>query len=346
MSLMERFTHLCRSNNLEFWLDWGTLLGEHRQKNIIPWDYDIDVCLLKSSYMTLIRNPELFSDYNLKAELNYYNDPQGCFAITDLNNPSELVIDVVCYEQIESALLCSMSAEVLAAYPDNYARELNQIFPLDLVPFCGNYVHVPANVPAVLNICYGPTYMELPPEGIAWQEMLYFIPPFRSLAEHPVENQPYIIRRDPAFTCSYTDITTAFLAERPDKMWGYTDINKIQYEYLPPGVLLSNWIKGELTHILVDTECSHPELFPETLREQTSYTLTKAGHTTEFHIDPDFGGGWMYLSQGVKLWWFIAPDDWLYLQEKGITLADLAGKGFTELVCLCECYLWGKLKKP
>lgn len=44
-NLLEYFDNFCKENNLEYWLDFGTLLGAARHEGFIPWDDDVDVMM-------------------------------------------------------------------------------------------------------------------------------------------------------------------------------------------------------------------------------------------------------------------------------------------------------------
>lgn len=64
LEILKEFDKICRKNNIEYWLDAGTLLGAVRHKGFIPWDDDIDVCINKLDKEKVIKV--------LKEELPFY----------------------------------------------------------------------------------------------------------------------------------------------------------------------------------------------------------------------------------------------------------------------------------
>lgn len=50
LRMLKIFDYLCRKNNIEYWIDFGTLLGAVRHKGFIPWDGDLDVGMTRKCY--------------------------------------------------------------------------------------------------------------------------------------------------------------------------------------------------------------------------------------------------------------------------------------------------------
>jgi len=74
LKILIEFDRICRKNNIKYQLFAGTLLGAIRHKGFIPWDDDIDVCLLRSDYERFIEccKIDLKSNYFLQ----YYDSDE------------------------------------------------------------------------------------------------------------------------------------------------------------------------------------------------------------------------------------------------------------------------------
>lgn len=50
LEILNDFDSFCRSNNIQYSLAYGTVLGAVRHKGFIPWDDDLDVMMTRENY--------------------------------------------------------------------------------------------------------------------------------------------------------------------------------------------------------------------------------------------------------------------------------------------------------
>lgn len=61
IDLLLKLDEVCKKHNLRYWLAYGTLLGAVRHNGFVPWDDDIDVCMLREDYEKLLTLQDEFT---------------------------------------------------------------------------------------------------------------------------------------------------------------------------------------------------------------------------------------------------------------------------------------------
>ncbi|MBQ9403864.1 MAG: LicD family protein [Synergistaceae bacterium] len=77
LEILDVVTKFCDENDINYFLNGGTLLGAIRHKGYIPWDDDIDLGMLRPDYDKFMK---LFNENNTRYKLYCYeNDPKSVF---------------------------------------------------------------------------------------------------------------------------------------------------------------------------------------------------------------------------------------------------------------------------
>lgn len=84
---------VCKKYNIKYWIDSGTFLGAVRHKGFIPWDDDIDVCMLKEDYQTFISIAKEELDKNIFLQTSETDKYYTWFPYAKLRNRNSIFIE-------------------------------------------------------------------------------------------------------------------------------------------------------------------------------------------------------------------------------------------------------------
>lgn len=55
IELLSRIDKVCKKNGIKYFADWGTILGVVRHAGFVPWDDDLDICMMGDDYKKFSR---------------------------------------------------------------------------------------------------------------------------------------------------------------------------------------------------------------------------------------------------------------------------------------------------
>lgn len=75
IEILDYVDDFCRKNDMNYWLDSGSLIGAVRHKGFIPWDDDIDIGMLRPDYEKFLK---VFNKNNSKYKVSSVEIDENC----------------------------------------------------------------------------------------------------------------------------------------------------------------------------------------------------------------------------------------------------------------------------
>ena len=362
--LTEELLHICEKNDIVIWAEYGSLLGYYRHKGVIPWDYDGDFGIFSKDKPKLIQAFKVYKS-NILLDTDFYGDTGNSGLYFEGNFDD--VIDIIYYD-IKPDRIESMQSETTKInYPCkyNYCYDHNDFYPLEKTLFLGHTIYVPNKIERILKTVYG-NWNEYPDEFKHYISEKYLRSPVKQIETFEINNfdnltktienmnSPFIVKNFKLLTDDTEKFKNLIINQKAPIFGYYQDIDRVIDEY-PAKDIFEQFISNQLKLNIVDSPVENKSILPQEwktyidnkLGENNDYSLTwiltNSPKITHFHTDPHFGGGFMKLIEGEKIWWCVNPVDFKFLTDQGHTVDELSKMNVNEIIRLDHNYLFGKL---
>lgn len=92
MDIAKKLLEVCKKHNLKIWATGGTLIGAVRHKGFVPWDDDIDFCMMRDDYDRLMEiGPTEFKEPFFFQ--SFYTDPHSWEGIVKIRRSDTAMIE-------------------------------------------------------------------------------------------------------------------------------------------------------------------------------------------------------------------------------------------------------------
>jgi hypothetical protein len=155
MDILDKIPYIL--DGLDWWLEFGTLLGLHRDGKIIDWDYDLDVginedCLTQENINKIKSKSEEFG-FVYK---NIWSKGQHKLIYSSTNF---LFCDFWVFRKNENNIMIPLSDITPTSHHEDFTKEK------DILVFNNKNYFIPKNINEFLTIRYGPSW-SAPIKGI------------------------------------------------------------------------------------------------------------------------------------------------------------------------------------
>jgi phosphorylcholine metabolism protein LicD len=158
------FIQILKKYNYSYFIESGTLLGAVRNKDIIPWDDDIDIGMLQTDLDSLMSNESALHELRLNhLSINVGPPFYSLYKLQCTNCPDEIFIDIFGYDVTESKLIYH-AAQNKKQWPYNWFY-LKNVYPLKTYMLGNLEVKGPNKHEPYLKRVYGSTWYR-PKKGL------------------------------------------------------------------------------------------------------------------------------------------------------------------------------------